>query len=528
MVPAHDCRFRQRRGEDLMSVAPEFGASGFQLAATSKVKMACLNRSGRTRKPVLDLEDIQGDVLEGLQKEVENFIFFKIMNTTSFKRSVSQNIVNRITSARRVHDQGQIIENRGRRGQGGYESFHGLNVGFTKDGLIQLIGAIQLEPAFQRGADHQDTIKNLNDPSRSSWLKDFISDRIDGIFLVTGPNLSSVTFHSSELVRLLGSTIKVVYSEIGATRPGAERRREHFGFVDGISQPGICGLTPISDPRRRPHEGLPGQDLIWPGEFVFGYPGQHPEDPHKEGPAPEMAAPWMRNGSYMVFRRLEQKVPEFRRFVREQAARLGMDPELLASRMVGRWKSGAPLELAPRLDDARLGRDPDRNNDFDYGDDPIQSKCPFAAHIRKVYPRDDAPGGEAEAQRHRIIRAGIAFGPEVAPGEATTRHSRGLMFVCYQASIERQFEFIQQRYANNPAFVGEKRRPGGGAPVTPGYDPIIGQAPNGGPRAMDEPFPNYPARARRTALEMPNQFVELTAAAYFFMPSITALHTVLT
>src|SRR6266436_8755376 len=69
-----------------------------------------------------------------------------------------------------------------------------------------------------------------------------------------------------------------------------------------------------------------------------------------------MAAPLMRNGSYMVFRRLEQKVPEFRRFVREQAGRLGMDSELLAARMVGRWKSGAPMELAPRLDDPRLGR----------------------------------------------------------------------------------------------------------------------------------------------------------------------------
>jgi hypothetical protein len=136
-------------------------------------------------------------------------------------------------------------------------------------------------------------------------------------------------------------------------------------------------------------------------------------------------------------------------------------------------------------------------------------------------------GGETEAQRHRIISAGVTFGPEVAPEETTTRHSRGLMFVCYQTSIGQRFEYIQ-RHANDPAFVTEKRRPGGGAPVTPGYDPIIGQAPNGGPRAMDEPFPNYPAGGRRTTLEMPNQFVILTAAAYFFMPSITALRTVLT
>jgi hypothetical protein len=102
------------------------------------------------------------------------------------------------------------------------------------------------------------------------------------------------------------------------------------------------------------------------------------------------------------------------------------------------------------------------------------------------------------------------------------------MFVCYQTSIERQFEYIQRHYANNPDFVGGKERPGGGGLVTPGYDPIIGQAPGNGPRRMDEPYPNYPAGSRRTTLDMPDQFVVLTAAAYFFMPSITALRTVLT
>ncbi len=109
----------------------------------------------------------------------------------------------------------------------------------------------------------------------------------------------------------------------------------------------------------------------------------------------------------------------------------------------------------------------------------------------------------------------------------TTRHSRGLMFVCYQTSIERQFEFVQRSYANDPDFVGGKTRPGGGA-VTPGFDPIIGQAPGDGARKMDEPFPNFPAGSRRTTLELPNQFVVLTAAGYFFMPSISALRTELT
>jgi len=406
------------------------------------------------------------------------------------------------------------------------QSLYGLNLGFTGHGLNALVGIRRsgLDPSFEEGADSAETIARLNDPPKSRWLPKFTSDRIDGVFLITGPDPPSVTLHSNKLLNFFGTSVKVVYSETGATRPGAERGHEHFGFLDGISQPGVRGLTSRLNAIREPNEGFPGQDLLWPGEFVFGYPGQDPGHPTKEGPPPEMAAAWMRNGSYMVFRRLEQKVPEFQRFVREQAARLAMDSALLAARMVGRWKSGAPMELAPLRDDPRLAGDKKRNNDFGFGDDPFQRRCPYAAHIRKVYTRDDV--NEAEAQTHRILRAGIPFGPEVAPGETTTKHKRGLMFVSYQTSIERQFEYIQRR-ANDPGFVGGKRRPGGGA-VTPGFDPIIGQGEGNGPREMDEPYPNHPAGNRRTTLTIPNQFVELTAAGYFFMPSITALRTVLT
>lgn len=476
---------------------------------------------------MLDLADIQGDVVVGLQKDVEIFTFFRIDDPHSFGRFVSLDGVREITTAALARHRELTIGHRQtmRRPR---ERFYGLNVCFTKHGLDRLIGSRrpQLDSAFERGADHPDTIAALCDPPKSRWLPKFASDRIDGVMLVTGPDPASTTSRSNELLRRLGGAVKVVYAEMGNVRPGRERGHEHFGFLDNISQPGIRGLTPPSDPRRRPNQGLPGQDLIWPGEFVFGYPGQDPHDPVKPGPPPPMAAPWMKNGSFMVFRRLAQKVPEFRRFVAERAARLGMDRELLAARMVGRWKSGAPLERTPLRDDPRLGGDDDRNNDFEFGDDPFQRKCPYAAHIRKAYPRDDT-GNEAEILRHRIIRRGIPFGPEVEPGETTTRHSRGLMFVCYQTSIERQFEFIQRRYANNPAFVEGKLRPSGG-PVTPGWDPIIGQALSGGARTMDEPYPNYPAGNRRTALDMPHEFVVLTAAAYFFMPSITALRNVLT
>jgi Dyp-type peroxidase family len=487
-----------------------------------------LKEEAHMGQPTLDLKDIQGDVLEGLQKNAENFVFFKIVNSIYFKTLVKQYVLSRITSAQQVDDREMIIQRRKKFGQARSDRFPGLNLGFSHSGLTQLIGTARpkLDPSFEKGADHNDTIKSLNDPPSSAWIKKFLSDRVDGVFLITGSDQSSMTFHSDELVRFLGGSIKVIYSEMGNARPGAQRGHEHFGFLDGVSQPGVRRLTQRSSPIYQPDQGLPGQDLLWPGEFVFGYPGQHYEDPDEEGAPPQMAAPWMHNGSYMVFRRLEQKVPEFRRFVAEQAARLGMDRDLLAARMVGRWRGGAPLELAPLRDDAALGRDDKRNNDFEFGDDPEQRRCPYAAHIRKVYPRDDT-GNEAEIQQHRIIRQGIPFGPEVAPGETTTRHSRGLMFVCYQTSIEQQFEYIQRSYANNPIFVSGKERPDGGV-VTPGFDPIIGQAPSGGDRKMDEPYPNFPAGNRRTTLAMPKQFVELTAAAYFFMPSITALRTVLT
>jgi Dyp-type peroxidase family len=477
--------------------------------------------------PMLDLDDIQGDVPIGLQKDFEAFIFFKILDNGAFKLALRRDVIGRITNARRAQQRELAIERRQRLGRAGRDPMPGLNLGFTKDGLTQLLGPRRpsFGSSFERGADHPDTIADLHDLGYSDWLKEFRSDRIDGLCLVTAHNRALLTFQRNRLLELLGSGITVVYSEMGQVRPGKERGHEHFGFLDGVSQPGIRGLTPRSDPKRRPNQGLPGQDLIWPGEFVFGYPGQHPDDAIKEGPQPEMGAPWMRNGSYMVFRRLEQKVPEFRRFVAEQATRLGMDPQLLAARMVGRWRSGAPLERAPLRDNPRLGSDDKRNNDFDFAEDRFQRKCPYGAHIRKANPRDDI--ALADVQRHRIIRQGIPFGPEVEPGETTTRHNRGLMFVCYQTSIERQFEFIQKNYANNPDFVYGKVRPVGGAPVKPGFDPIIGQAPGNGPREMDEPYPNYPAGNRRTTLAIPQQFVILRAAAYFFVPSITALRTVL-
>jgi deferrochelatase/peroxidase EfeB len=260
-------------------------------------------------------------------------------------------------------------------------------------------------------------------PESLDWLKEFVGDQSDGVFLVTAHDPAFLTFHRNQLLGFLGSGIKVVYSERGNTRPGRERRKEHFGFRDGVSQPGIRGLTRPSRPSGAPDQGLPGQDLLWPGEFILGYPGQDPRDARKPGPIAPLPAPWAKNGSYMVFRRLEQRVPEFNAFVKAQAARFGM--------YLSCWRRGwsdagnrRAVGAGPARRQSSLAVDDRRNNDFGYAGDPWQRACPFRPHPQDN-PRDDVPTERAEMLRHRIIRQGIPFGPEVAPGGKRRRSTSG-------------------------------------------------------------------------------------------------------
>ena len=223
----------------------------------------------------LELADIQGDVLIGMQKNAECFAFFKIADPPRFKARAKEYLVGRVTTARTGNERERRVYER-RRWQGAKtESWTGFNLGFTKDGLTRLLGPNRprLDISFELGADHPQTIAALNDPPPSKWLRDFVSDRIDGVFLIAGPDPSFVTYHSNALRERFGTAIKIVYSEMGKVRPGPQRGHEHFGFLDGVSQPGIRGLPQSSNPIYRSDQGLPGQDLLWPGEFVFGYPG---------------------------------------------------------------------------------------------------------------------------------------------------------------------------------------------------------------------------------------------------------------
>jgi Dyp-type peroxidase family len=312
-----------------------------------------------------------------------------------------------------------------------------------------------------------------------------------------------------------------IYRHTCHVGPGAQRDQEHFGFEDGISQAGIRGLTARENPNDE-DQGMPGQDLLWPGEFVFGWPAQIASGTNITLPGPVREPPIesMRHGAFMVFRKLEQQVPRFHAFLESEGAALELDAEVLGARLVGRWPSGAPLVKAPLQEDEILAADRLRNNAFEFEEDPLQRRCPYAAHIRKTYPRDDS-GDEVNVQLHRLRRAGIPYGPEVddAPADAT----RGLTFVAYMTSIAEQFEFVQAMWSNNPNFVFGKSRPDSGEPVTPGIDAIIIQPGAGESINVDEPVPSYPGGSTRTTVTLPHSFVTPRAAGYYFSPSIDAL-----
>jgi Dyp-type peroxidase family len=240
--------------------------------------------------------------------------------------------------------------------------------------------------------------------------------------------------------------------------------------------------------------------MVSAGEFVLGYPeeGKSGARPHPE---------WMKDGSFQVFRRLSQDVPGWWAQISHRHQSLPSDdpmqPDLLAAKLVGRWRSGTPLAHAPERDN-RSARDPDRDNEFDYRDDPDGHKTPRFAHIRKMYPRHDSAIGP---NKRRIIRRGIPFGSAFDPSSGRSYGvdaDRGLLFNVFMASIEDQFEFLQMVWANNPDF----------RQASDGPDPIIG----------DDPKPVTLLRPDAPPLNLDfRRFVHTTGAVYAFAPALTIL-----
>ena len=271
--------------------------------------------------------------------------------------------------------------------------------------------------------------------------------------------------------------------------PPFDYAHEHFGYRDRLSQPVIegTGVEPT------PGSGSP----LKPGEFFLGYPDE-------EGPAAGMPQPKIlsQNGSYVAYLRMEEHVGAFRDFLREH----GESPEqqeLMAAKVMGRWRSGAPLVLAPEKDDAELGADPQRTNDFNYGSmDPYGYACPLGAHIRRMNPRDTTQN----IQRRKMIRRGGTYGPPLPEGAPEDGQERGIAAFVGCASLVRQFEFAMNVWANWPNFHELQNE----------RDPIFGTQDG----TFDMTIPKRPIRKKITGL---SAFTTIRGGAYFFLPGIRAL-----
>lgn len=297
----------------------------------------------------------------------------------------------------------------------------------------------------------------------------------------------SIEEHDKLLARTDGVR-SLSYLDLNATPP-FNYAHDHFGFRDRLSQPVMKGSG---------EESTPGSgDPLEPGEFILGYPDE-------DGPVALLPQPaeLSRNGSYMAYRRLEEYVALFRDYLRDNSDTPESE-ELLAAKFMGRWRSGAPLVLAPNHDDPELGADPMRNNDFNYKEmDPFGYACPLGSHARRLNPRDTAHN----MNRRRMIRRGATYGPELAAGAPDDGVDRGIAAFIICANLVRQFEFAQNVWINDKAFheLGNE------------HDPICGTQDG----TLDYTVPKRPIRKVYKGLPA---FTRLRGGAYFFMPGLRAL-----
>jgi Dyp-type peroxidase family len=293
-----------------------------------------------------------------------------------------------------------------------------------------------------------------------------------------------------------------------AHESGIGAEGEHFGFADPISQPPIEGAETPS----YPGDGVQDPDGTWrplkPGEFLLGYEDEAGPD---SAQAPEPFE-LRRNGTFVVFRKLYQDVAAFRRYLATAAKALyGSDDqyhqELVAAKMMGRWRSGCPLDLSPEKDDPVIAADPQRRNDFTYAGDDQGLRCPLGSHLRRTNPRATPLKRATTVRRHRLIRRGVEYGPHLPDGVIQDdRADRGIVQLLIQADIERQFEFVQKEWMAGGEFTG----------LDPNeHDPILGVGGQGSQMVV-------PGAKQPFLFDLPT-FVKVKGGEYLFVPGLKAL-----
>lgn len=471
-----------------------------------------INQFDPKHRPML--ENLQGNILKGHGRGYTRNIFFKVIEVvdkpdiqkelqTLFKEwlnQISGSNTGVLVSAKKQIEQGILFKKK--KVDGG--TFACLHLTYT--GYCQLIGKEKVDkkiadskfnenfPAFTRGMKEAD----LGDSKPEKWEAG-LSDTVDGMLILADDDIERLETICLDVQKQLSEFAAITTIEEGSKLENEQGAGiEHFGYVDGISQP--LFFEDEMDTFLVNH-GLKNQNQLKynPAANVDLVLLDDPFIDAKEA-----------LGSFFVFRKLEQNVRDFKKAEKALGFALGLkgdDGERAGALIVGRFEDGTPVEVSET--EGIIRKDTFNNFDFDVED---ASRCPYHAHIRKTNPRSDIE----DAQSHMMARRGIPFGtrkddPSDGIIENKPEGGVGLLFMSYQANISNQFEIIQREWANEPDFIKKDT----------GIDLIIG---NGNFPSTSQ-YPTKWGKAGSSSASF-GQFVTLKGGEYFFTPSLPFLRTI--
>ena len=504
----------------------------------------------------LELEDIQGIIRRGYGNlEAASFILLKITDTSLAKLWLGK-----------LAENDEIRDGRTRP----EKKDTCVNIAFTQAGFnklgLDLVKQFSIEFEDGMTTDHRQNILGDNgdsDPKEWDWggTKPDAKPVHILLLLYAGDEKALEALYDDHSKKFQGAGLSKIRRLDTLLLPD---QKEHFGFRDGIAQPRIAGLLDTvdkeKDKSKRPKlnadlqrvldKGGSDGNIVAAGEFILGYKNvysKNPNSPKVETSSDtggylkddgQGARDFGCNGSYLVFRQLSQNVLEFWKYIDKKTRNPdgSSNPEArdrLAAKMVGRWRSGAPLALTADKDDPDLKK-ADNFNYFEQ--DPYGDMCPVASHVRRTNPRNsplerarlnekDAKNSLKDANKHRILRRGRSYGqlsdesmdPQDFLNAGKPGEEGGLNFICFNANLGRQFEFIQHTWINNPKF----------SELYSEADPLLGPIPDDDEATSTQKrifgkfvTPGEPLRQRVSGLK---RFVDVVGGAYFFMPGINAI-----
>ncbi|MGW2703407.1 Dyp-type peroxidase [Streptomyces sp. NPDC001340] len=477
-----------------------------------------------------DSTEIQGDILAGFKKDHMTLLFLRFGDAAA-ARSWLKDLVPQLATTQQVAAFNAKFSEARHNSMGSDPAMRAtwLGLSLTYPGLTQLTGKQDLLPenegidavgAFVQGAARRARpLGDVDNNEPANWLFGADHNQVTHALLTVAAD--DKDDHDKALTRQTDAAtragIVIVHAQLGATLPEPRRGKEHFGFKDGVSEPNVEGIEEKPEP---------GARLLSADFFVLGATGSA---------LPEGVPEWMRNGSFQVVRRLGQDVPgwwaqvgtELKKLKDAKVVGPKTSVEWLASRLVGRWRCGASVHNHPDATRDPIIDNPSikPDNVISYTNDPNGVITPLFSHLRKTNPRDGLIDGEPVDEkefldRRRIIRRGIPYGAPFDPASpgGGPDEERGLVFICYQADLVDQFEFMQRNWVNTPNFPPGRTPKPGPDPMVSGALSKIGDG--------DVSFETDAGGGKTTITTLHfRPFVHTEGSLYAFTPSISTLRS---